>query len=245
MPPPKRPKGPWKSGPIPVIGLVGGIGAGKSRAAAMFAQHGAQVLDADAVGHALIDQNPAREEIVARFGTEVLDRSDPDAPWVIDRKKLSAIVFSDEAARKALEAILHPRMRRTFEKAISRAARNAKVQALVLDAAVLYEARWNELCDVVVFVEAPAETRLARVGAARGWTPEMLAAREAAQMPLDAKRAKVDFVLENAGDDAELAAAVGPLWEKLTRRPKIDPSKHRFRRPERAGGDPPPEPPSS
>ena len=240
-----RPKGPWKNGPIPVIGLVGGIGAGKSRAAALFAARGAHVLDADAIGHALIDQNPAREEIVARFGTEVLDRSDPAAPWVIDRKALAAVVFADEAARKALEAILHPRMRRTFEKAIARDARSSKCLAVILDAAVLYEAHWSELCDVVVFVEAPAQTRLARVEASRGWTAEALSAREAAQMPLDAKRGKVDFVLDNAGDEVALAEAVGPLWDKLTRRPKSDPTKHRFRRPDPKSSQPPPQSPPS
>ena len=225
-PPPKRPRGPWKSGPIPVIGLVGGIGSGKSRVAAFLADKGAQVLDADAVGHALLDQPPTRDPVVERFGGLILDRSgSPDSPPQIDRKKLAAIVFSDDVALRALEALLHPRMRQTFEKAISRAARKQQCAAVVLDAAVLFEAKWHDLCDVIVFVDAPAEVRLARVAASRGWTAEDLAARERAQIPLDTQRARTEFVIENGGDEASLATAVDALWDKLVRRPKNEPPR--------------------
>ena len=141
-------------------------------------------------------------------------------------------MFADEGARKALEAILHPRMRQTFEKAIARAARRKQSPAVILDAAILYEAKWHDLCDVVVFVDAPEDVRRARLAESRGWTPEALAAREAAQMPLDAKRGRADFVVENAGDEAALDSAVGSLWEKLVRRP---PSP----RPRRSEPDPP------
>lgn len=193
----------------------------------MLAERGAQVLDADAIGHVLLDQNPARDQVIARFGTDVIQRDSPPESPTIDRKLLGAIVFSEEASRKALEAILHPRMRQTFEKAIGRAARRRQVPLVVLDAAVLYEARWHELCDVVVFVDVPDEVRLARVRETRGWSAETLAAREAAQMPLDAKRSRVDFVIENAGDEAALEAAVHSLWDKLTRRPPREPSRPR------------------
>jgi dephospho-CoA kinase len=187
------------------------------------AEKGAQVLDADTVGHVLLDQPPTREPVVARFGEGILDRSGPaDAPPTIDRKLLAAIVFSEAGSLKALEAIIHPRMRQTFEKAISRAARKRQVSAVVLDAAVLFEARWNDLCDVIVFVDAPSDVRLSRVAASRGWSAETLASRERAQMPLDAKRGKADFVLENASDDAALGEAVGSLWEKLVRRPRVE-----------------------
>ena len=232
-PSPQKPRGPWKAGAVPVIGLVGGIGAGKSRVAAMMAEKGAHVLDADAIGHVLLDQPPTRDEVIEKFTEQVIDTSQSGGPPVIDRKKLGAIVFADVTSRKVLEAILHPRMRQTFEKAISRTARKKLESAVILDAAVLFEARWNELCDVVVFVDAPLEVRQARVQASRGWTPETHADREAAQMSLDQKRSKCDFVLANTGDEATLTAAVAALWEKLTRRPKVDPSVHRFRRPTR------------
>ncbi len=205
------------------MGLVGGIGAGKSRVAALLAEKGAQILDADAIGHVLLNQPPARDQVIAHFGSGVVDREgEPDSQPSIDRKVLGAIVFGDESGRKALEAILHPRMRQTFEKAIARAARRRTNAAVVLDAAVLFEAKWHDLCDVVVFVDAPAETRLERVAHSRGWSAETLAARESAQLPLDVKRSRSDFVLENISEHEGLAAGVDAIWDKLIWRPRPD-----------------------
>lgn len=205
-----------------MIGLIGGIGAGKSRVAALMAQRGAQVLDADAVGHALLDQTPSRDEVVERFGAEVLRRDGsglPVEPPQVDRGVLGRIVFADPASLKALEAILHPRMKQTFRKAISRAARKNQATAVVLDAAILLEARWHDLCDLIVFVDAPADVRLARLQSSRGWDEEIVAVRERAQQPVDEKRKRADFVVDNASDEEALAAAVAPLWDKLVRRP--------------------------
>jgi dephospho-CoA kinase len=198
---------------VAVIGLIGGIGAGKSRVAALLAESGAKLIDADVVGHALLDQRPVRDEVVARFGPDVLDRAGADAgaPPRIDRRALGAIVFADPAALRRLEAILHPRMRRTFERAIAREARRGQGPGcVVLDAAILLEAGWDALCDRIVFVDAPREVRLARLAEARGWTAAMLADREAAQWPLDRKRARADVVVVN--DDG-----IEPLAEQVRR----------------------------
>ena len=118
-------------------------------------------------------------------------------PPRIDRGALGAIVFSDPAALKQLEAILHPRMRRTFERAIARTVRRGRAQAVVLDAAILLEAGWHTLCDQIVLVDASREQRLARLEAARGWSEETLATREAAQWPLERKHAAADVVVLN------------------------------------------------
>lgn len=219
-PPPRRPKGPWKHGPVAVVGLIGGMGSGKSLVASLLEAKGAHVLDADSIGHTLLNQTPARDEVVSRFGPDILkrDRSGlPLDPPEIDRAILGKIVFSDPPSLKALEAILHPRMRQTIEKAIARDARKQEPSVLVLDAAVLLEARWHTLCDLVVFVEAPVETRQARLLASRGWSPEMLAARESSQFPLNDKKKRADFVIENSGDQAALADAVSGLWDKVYR----------------------------
>src|SRR5205823_3993938 len=122
-----RPRGPWKHGTIPVLGLIGGIGAGKSFVAAELAARGAFVVDADQVGHALLQQSPARDLIYARFGDDVLDPA-----GLIDRGALGTIVFEHPSARADLEAILHPRMRKTFERAIDRAMRRGEAPAVVL-----------------------------------------------------------------------------------------------------------------
>lgn len=217
----------WKHGPIPVIGLVGGIGSGKSQAAQALARRGAFVLDADAIGHALLEQTPARELILQRFGPTVL----ADAPMdettdhrPIDRKKLGRLVFAQSGARKDLEAILHPRMRRTVERAIARESRRGRHAAVVLDAAVLFEAGWDDLCDLVAFVEAPRSLRLARVAANRGWTEETLQAREASQLALDVKRGKASAVLDNSASLEQLDDQVDRFWQVHVLRKKITPS---------------------
>jgi dephospho-CoA kinase len=224
---PPRPRGPWANGPIPVVGLIGGIGAGKSLAASSLAHLGLLVLDADAIGHALLAQRPARDRVVERFGSGVLmapvagaEGSDPE----VDRKALGRIVFADPSARRDLEAILHPAMRKTFERAIARAGRNGQA-GVVLDAAILYEAGWNTLCDTVIFIEVPRDQRLARLASERGWSAEDLDVRERAQAPLAEKRERADHVLENAADPADFRATVAAWWSSFL------PTRRTFGRP--------------
>ncbi len=207
-------------GAVPVVGIIGGIGAGKSRLAAALAERGAQVLDADTIGHALLDQAPAREQVLARFGRDILD---PNQPVLIDRAVLGKIVFSDPSARLDLEAILHPRMRRTFEKAIARVQRRRTAPAIVLDAAILMEAGWDDLCDLIVFVDAPADVRLARVASSRGWTAEQLAAREQSQAPLEAKRASAGLIVHNGADARRFDSEIASLWARLKARKRARP----------------------
>ena len=102
--------GRFRHGALPVIGLIGGIGGGKSEVAALLKERGAVVIDADAVGHELLNDPGVRDQIVERFGAGVLAGAggEPDQPPAIDRKALGAIVFADPEARRDLEAILHP-----------------------------------------------------------------------------------------------------------------------------------------
>jgi dephospho-CoA kinase len=214
----QRPSGPWKHGPLPVIGLVGSIGAGKSTAADWLASRGAHVLDADRVGHALLEQSPTRRLVLERFGPDIADPADASR---IDRAALGRVVFAAPKALADLERILHPRMRSTFAKAIAREQRRRRAKAIVLDAAVLFEAGWDDLCDLVVFVDAPRALRLERVAATRGWSAGQLEARERAQWPLDRKRAAAQVVVTNAGPPVALAEALDPLWSHWTERPKL------------------------
>ncbi len=207
-----------------MIGLVGGIGAGKSAAAARFADLGAFVIDADKVGHALLDQRPIRERLVQRFGPAILATEEGEDEPRVDRRILGSIVFKDPEALKALEAILHPQMRRTFEKAIDRAARKNQAKAVVIDAALLYEAGWHGLCDFVMFVDAPLEARIARVAATRGWNEAMLREREQAQWPLAKKKDRADLVLANDGSPDELRPRVDLAFAALRPPPKPRPA---------------------
>jgi dephospho-CoA kinase len=233
-----RPAGPWKHGPIPVIGLVGGIGSGKSAVAARLGELGAFVIDADKVGHALLTQRPIQELLVERFGPEILlpaisadegeSSSEQPAPREIDRRALGSIVFADKSARKVLEEILHPRMRETFAKAIKRTVRRAQASAVVLDAAVLYEAGWDGLCDRVLYIDAPRELRLDRLAAQRGWDADAVLSRENAQHPLEEKRALADLIVANTNGLDALHEWIDRAWAPLTTAP---PSAKPDRRP--------------
>src|SRR5262245_27934237 len=177
----------------PVIGLVGGIGSGKSQVAALLAERGARVVSGDELAHEALRRPEVREQVVARWGAQLLD---PDGQ--INRKRLAAIVFADPAELKALEALVHPRVRQSIHEAVERARRDPEVSLVVVDAAILLEAGWHDLCDRLVYVDAPPEVRRARVTGKRGWSAEDLQRRESAQLALTEKRVRADHVVENS-----------------------------------------------
>ena len=193
-----RPAGPYRHGAIPVIGLTGAIGAGKSRVAALLAATDAFVIDADLVGHALLDQRPVRELVVGQFGAgsssrrvrPASRRGSTVAPW--GRSSSPIRRPCGNWRRSSIRGCGGP------SSAPSRATvRRGRARAVVLDAAILLEAGWHTVCDRVILVDAPREQRLARLAAARGWSEETLAGREAAQWPLERKRALADAVIVN------------------------------------------------
>lgn len=196
----------WRHGPKPTIGLIGAIGAGKSAAAAALAARGAWVVNADALGHEALEQPEIRARLIDRWGTQVF-RPDGHA----DRRAIAAIVFADPDERTALEGIVFPYIgRRAFAEVLAGQADPA-ARLVVLDAAVMLEAGWNNVCDRVVYVDAPRETRLARLAARRGWSRDDLAAREAAQWPAERKTAFADAVIVNDAGVRELQEKVDQL----------------------------------
>lgn len=200
----------WRHGPKPVIGLVGAIGAGKSTAARLLAEHGAAVVDADVLGHDALEQPDIRQSVMHLWG----DRANllrPDGR--IDRRALGRIIFDKSDARRALEAIVFPYIRERAESALTAAQADPAVRFVVLDAAVMLEAGWNEVCDRIVYVDAPRPQRLARVAARSGWSDGELAAREAAQWPAARKMAAADAVVVNDGGPEELGRRLNDLCE--------------------------------
>lgn len=183
-------KGPRR---IPVIGLAGGIGSGKSHVAREFARRGCLVVDSDAEARAALDRPEVREELVGWWGAGVVG-----ADGKVDRKRVGAIVFGDPEERRRLEALVHPLVRESRARMVERARATGAV-GVIVDAPLLFEAGVDRECDAVVFVDAAREVRLARVGAARGWDEAELSRREAAQWPLELKRAKCRFVIANEG----------------------------------------------
>lgn len=204
----------WKHGVVPVLGLIGGIGGGKSQVAALLGARGAFVIDADAVGHEVLELPEVRQQVVARFGSRAWKPSEDEGR--VDRRVLGALVFADSAALRDLEAILHPRMRRRFEQTILREVGQGLARAVVLDAAILLEAGWDDLCDLVVYVDTPRAVRLERVSRQRGWTEETLRSREAAQWPCETKRSRADVVIANEGDLQRLELDVESFWRTIT-----------------------------
>lgn len=198
----------YRHGPKPTIGLVGGIGAGKSTAAGLLAARGGVVIDADALGHATLDDPGVRQQVLARWGHRAtLVR--PDGSF--DRRALAAVVFADPAERAALEEIVFPVITARALAEIARAQADPAARFVVVDAAVMLEAGWGGICDRVVYIDAPADQRLARVAVRSGWTAADLAAREAAQWPADRKRARADAVLVNDAGPGRLAEQIDAL----------------------------------
>ncbi len=191
----------------PVIGLVGGIGAGKSAVAAAFARHGCLVIDSDKEAKAALDLPQVRDQLVDWWGPEVLD-----ADGRVDRSKVAAIIFSDPDERARLESVVHPLVKSRRGEVIERARAEGK-SGVIIDAPLLLEAGSDAECDVVVFVDAPRERRLERIRA-RGWDEAELARRESAQLGLDEKRRRSDFVIDNSGPVGELDRIAGEVLDR-------------------------------
>jgi dephospho-CoA kinase len=194
------------------IGLVGGIASGKSLVADMLAELGATVLNADRIGHdVLAEDSLVQEAMRERWGAEVFG-----ADGEVNRKAIAQRVFapgaSGEADRKFLEALMHPKIREALASGRNSHA-EAGTNVVVIDAALLFEAGWNYVCDLVAFVDAPREIRLERAKK-RGWTDEQFVAREAAQWPVQRKRERADVVIANAGSIDELRQDVQVFWDK-------------------------------
>ena len=192
-----------------VVGLIGGIGSGKSAVAMEFARRGARVIPADQIGHEALRQDYVRREVVRRWGPPMLDEN-----GAIQRRKLGAIVFADPLERKALEALVHPWIRKRIEEEVARAKADPAVRLIVLDAAILMEAGWNNVCDRLVYVDAPREVRLARVARQRGWAGRELEDRERAQLPLTEKQVRADHVLDNSSTLEHLGRQVDELMHR-------------------------------
>jgi dephospho-CoA kinase len=197
----------------PVIGLSGGIGSGKSSVAAILAELGARVIDADQIGHEVY--RPGTEgfrRVVDAFGPGVVG-----ADGTIDRTALGRIVFADPAALARLNAIVHPLIVEELRRRIAAALEEPSDRPVVVEAAVLAEEGWWGLFDRLWVVSVSPATAIARVTASRGLTREEVQRRLAAQMADAERRRHADVVIENEGSREELRARVEEAWERLAR----------------------------
>jgi len=200
------PPAPFRPARPVVLGVVGGIAAGKSAAAQAFAAHGLAHLDADAVARAVSAEPAVVAEVARALGPTAVRAGQ------LDRQALGDLVFRDPAARQALEAILHPRIRADLLADLQ--AAKARGDSALLDVPLLLENGLVDACDHVVFLDVDLATRQSRA-AARGWPAGELERREAAQAPLTEKRARARFVLANNGDLAALRVGVAAILDQL------------------------------
>jgi len=189
---------------IPVIGLVGGIGSGKSYLVRKLAEvEPVTVIDADRIGHEVLCLQEVKEKIRTEFGVEVFVETGE-----VNRRALGRMVFGKDAehqeSRRRLERIVHPEIHRRIQSRISEIRENRTYEAIFLDAAILLESGWKDECQVLIYVDVPETERLRRVISERNWTPEEFFAREANQLPVELKQQAADFTVINfpAGPEA-------------------------------------------
>ncbi|MFM9116797.1 MAG: dephospho-CoA kinase [Planctomycetota bacterium] len=199
-----------------VIGVMGGIASGKSFVCQEFEKLGARCLRADEVGHQVLQDSTVQSRLRARWGAAVFD-----VDGQIDRAAVARIVFaqttSGEAERRFLEQVTHPRIQQQLLAQLDEWRQQGDVPVVLLDAALLLEAGWDRWCDALVFIDSTWEQRVARV-ARRGWTAADLQAREAAQWPLEVKRSRATYQLDNSGTPAATSARVQELWQAFASR---------------------------
>jgi dephospho-CoA kinase len=195
------------------VGLTGNIAAGKSSVADVWRSLGASIVDADELARRAVEPGtPAHAAIAAQWG-----------PWVIedggalDRAALRQIVFADPDARERLEGIVHPAVAALRDE-LYREAESRGEKLVVADIPLLFEVGMADDFDVVVLVDAPEETRLARLVQDRGLDAEEGRRMIAAQMPAELKRARADVVIQNTGTRGDLQDRARDVWRDLVRR---------------------------
>lgn len=197
-------------GSKPIIGLVGGIGSGKSSVAAALEREGALIIDADAMARAALDRPEVLAKLVEWWGPDVID-----SHGRADRRQIAARVFDDDVERRRLEAVVHPIVAAGRDQMIAEARANPNVRAIVLDVPLLLEVGMADLCDRIVFVRAPRELRLKRLAASRGWDEAELARREKKQWPLDRKLQFAHDILDNDVGEVDRDAQVRHLLRRI------------------------------
>lgn len=196
-----------------IIGLTGGIACGKSTVAAMLAERGAFVVDADRIAREVVmPGEPALAEVAAVFGQAVI-RDD----GTLDRRKLGDIVFADPDKRKRLEAILHPAIRERMWARIRQVKADEPGRIVVADIPLLYETGQQHLYDGVIVVYVPRKLQIRRLLARN---PELGEARAReridAQMDIERKKELAEWVIDNSGSPESTERQVEALWRELT-----------------------------
>jgi dephospho-CoA kinase len=196
----------------PILGLVGGIGSGKSFVASLFAEQGCMVIDSDAQVRDAYRDAKVIQEIRSWWGDETITES-----GAMNRAAIAARVFADPEAKKKLESLLHPLVHAARERQMQAGASDPQVVAYVWDTPLLIEAGLAAHCDAIVFIDTPLRERQSRVASRSNLAPADHLLREKSQTPLDTKRRLSDYVITNAVDAKDGTEALADLREQVRR----------------------------
>jgi dephospho-CoA kinase len=195
-----------------LIGVTGGIATGKSTVDALLAAHGAAVIDADLLAREVVlPGEPALAEVAQRFGREMLQ-----ADGSLDRARLGALVFADADARRDLERITHPRITALMEDRIAQALAGP-APLVAVDIPLLFENARESLFEGVLLVYAPRDVQVRRMRERNGLDADAALQRLAAQIPIDAKRDRATWIIDNSNGLEATSRAVDAWWEAVVR----------------------------
>ncbi len=200
-------------GKKPIIGILGGIGSGKSTVAKEFGKLGCGVVDADKLAHDLLDEDGVREEIVGLFGREVCNSS-----GIIDRRKLADVAFADAKKLRLLNNVIHPRVMERAEALIRLYNGQSELKAIVLDIPLLAEVGWEKRCDKLIFVQCDGRLRAERAKKNGIFNENQRRIRENFQISLDNKASLADNIIYNNSDFSELVRQVANIFTSILER---------------------------
>lgn len=194
-----------------VLGVTGSIAGGKSSVCEMFRRLGARIVSADALAREVVRPgSDVLRRLVERFGAGILT-----AQGTLDRAALAAVVFADDEARQALNALIHPAIAQLAEQRLGRHAQSDE-PLIIYEAPLLFEAGAEKRVDAVLVVKIDPQVQLQRLMARDHLDPEAARRRIAAQLPQQEKIARADYVIDNSGSLAQTQAQVEALFKKLT-----------------------------
>ena len=194
-----------------IVGVTGGIGAGKSQVCAVFDREGALVIEADAVGREAVHDPEVLRLLVETFGPDILDEN-----GVLVRRELGRRAFASTVARDRLNAIVWPTLVEKLKGCARSALAERPERPVVIDAALILE--WGgprELCDLLVVVTAPETVRIRRAMEGKDLSEAEVRERMASQLPESDKVEAADFVIDNAGSVAEMDTKAQAVWRQI------------------------------
>jgi len=197
----------------PIMGICGGIGAGKSQVAAEFARQGCVVIDSDQLNHEVLRTPEVAQTLRQWWGPDVLDASGEP-----DRRAIARIVFAAPAEKARLEQLVYPLIATRRAAIISAAKENSAITAIVIDSPLLFESNLDRECDTVIFVAASTARRLERLQATRGWDADELQRRERWQLSTADKRRRAKFVIDNDGSVEQIGPQVADILRTVVAR---------------------------